>query len=256
MLVGQGQKGMKKILEYLFVTFFVLFMVSGAKFLIDYSQQDPHAAEMDRETKAIQDNIDALQLLKNQEAQKTIKCEKLASELARIGQLSIISKNADCANWQPSSKVYAINSAAISSINATVIAPIAKTTTDSNDLVRSIETIEALYIDKETDLQAAYNQVKRQRNQQYMSEQLSEGQYNYYKHIEHIQYLEKVVKNRQQMISAINTEINKRVDVKALYAKYNIPTDAGAATLAVIVKQIPSSTEKAALSGLVKIKTK
>jgi hypothetical protein len=236
----------RKILEYLFVTFFVLFMVSGAKFLIDHSQPDPHAIEAVSETKAIQDRIDV---------QKAIDCEKIASQLAKAGKLFIISKNPACASWQPSSKVYSINAAAISSSKITVTTPVAKTT-DPNNLERSIEMIEALYIDKETDLQAAYNQVKRQRSQQYMSEQLSEGQYNYYKQIEHIQYLEKVVKNRQQMISAINTEINKRVDVKALYAKYNIPTDAGAATLAVIAKQIPSSTEKAALSGLVKIKTK
>jgi hypothetical protein len=78
---------MKKILELSFLVFCAAFLIGGASFLITNSQQDPIATETDKETKSIQNQLDAIN------AGSVQKQEVVESRSQRLDRLERENKN-------------------------------------------------------------------------------------------------------------------------------------------------------------------
>ena len=106
------------------------------------------------------------------------------------------------------------------------------------ELSGKLNLITAKYTDLQEAAEQEYMRFIQESNEQYMNGRITSGQLDYQKATGNIAKLEKQIKYQKALVQESQAIINSTVDVKALYQKYNIPSDAGAATLRAIANQL------------------
>jgi hypothetical protein len=106
------------------------------------------------------------------------------------------------------------------------------------ELSNKLDLITAKYTDLHEAAEQEYIQFVRENNERYINGEITPGQLDYQKDAGNIAKLEKQVKYQKALVQESQAVIDSTVDVKALYQKYNIPSNAGAATFKAIASQL------------------
>jgi hypothetical protein len=106
------------------------------------------------------------------------------------------------------------------------------------DLNYKLDLINAKYADLSAAAEQEYHQSIQANNQSYMNGQITPGQSDYSKDLARINMLEKQSEYQKALVSESNLLVNASTEAKDLYNKYNIPSNAGAATLKAVANQI------------------